>query len=348
MISVIYHDDLKEVQGDAALAALLSAPAAAAPFDRIAWWHNLADSLGFVPLIAVAREGEAGVALPLRRVGRRIEALAGWYTFRVVPLFFGPIDFRRNQDVQLLTQLARDLASQAPRLTLAPLPDDEYDRSAHKLTLALRRAGWLVFVEQCDVNHVLKLAGRSYAEYLAARPGPLRTTLKRKAGKVSVTIETHFNPDSWAAYEAIYTDSWKPEEGSPAFLRRFAEEEGAAGRLRLGVARADGVPVAAQLWTVEHATAFIHKLAHTETAKPLSPGTTLSAALFEHVIDRDGVAMVDFGTGDDPYKRDWMEMVRPRYRIEAFRLGWPGNWPAIARLLADDIKRRLVRRRVAG
>jgi hypothetical protein len=33
----------------------------------------------------------------------------------------------------------------------------------------------------CDVNHVLEVGGRSYAEYLAARPGPLRTTLKRKA-----------------------------------------------------------------------------------------------------------------------------------------------------------------------
>ena len=166
-------------------------------------------------------------------------------------------------------------------------------------------------------------------------------TLKRKGAKVSVSIDTEFSPESWEAYEAVYAQSWKPNEGSPAFLRRFAEAEGAAGRLRLGLARtADGQPVAAQLWTVESGTAFIHKLAHTEASKPVSPGTTLTAALFEQVIDRDRVSLVDFGTGDDPYKRDWMETVRPRYRIEAFRAFHPGNWPAITRNALRVLLRR--------
>ena len=39
------------------------------------------------------------------------------------------------------------------------------------------------------------------------------------------------DPAAWAAYEAIYAASWKPAEGKPAMLRRFAEQEGAAGRL---------------------------------------------------------------------------------------------------------------------
>jgi hypothetical protein len=175
------------------------------------------------------------------------------------------------------------------------------------------------------------VAGRTYADYIASRPGQLRTTLKRKANKVAVTIEHHFDPASWAAYEAVYAQSWKPREGSPAFLRAFAEAEGAAGRLRLGIARAEGEPVAAQMWTVECGTAWIHKLVHTEASKPLSPGTTLSAALFEQVIDRDGVEMIDFGTGNDPYKRDWMEQIRPRFRLEMYRPGCPGNWPAIVK-----------------
>ena len=196
---------------------------------------------------------------------------------------------------------------------------------------ASRSAGWSVRREQCDINHVLHVRGRSYGEYLASRPGPVRTTLKRKAGKVAVSIETEFNPETWATYEAIYAQSWKPEEGSPAFLRAFAEAEGAAGRLRLALARADGEPVAAQFWTVENGVAYIHKLANTEASKPLSPGTTLSAALFERVIDHDCVDTVDFGTGDNPYKRDWMEEVRPRYRLSMHRPSWPGNWPRMAK-----------------
>jgi hypothetical protein len=324
LVAVDYHDDLKEVQGDAPLAALLSAPQAHTPFDRLEWWRGLVDECGYFPVIAVARDGNDRAALAFYRVKRRMEALANWYSFRVAPIVSPGAD--RGA---LLCELAADLAGQAPHIIMAPLPDENGE--AAELAAAFRHAGWLVFTDQCDVNHVLHVGGRSYAEYLASRPGSLRTTLKRKAAKVAVTIETAFNVDSWAAYEAIYSSSWKPEEGNPAFLRRFAQEEGAAGRLRLGVARADGVPVAAQFWTVEHGTAFIHKLAHTEVSKPLSPGTTLSASLFEHVIDRDGVDLVDFGTGNDGYKRDWMEDIRPRYRLEVVRPLWPGNWPIIAR-----------------
>lgn len=160
--------------------------------------------------------------------------------------------------------------------------------------------------------------------------------MKRKAKKVSITLTRTFDPVSWGYYEEIYAQSWKPSEGSPEFRRRFAEAEGKAGRLRLAVGHAeiDGVTraVAAQFWTVEGGTAYIHKLAHIEAAKPLSPGTALSAALFEEVIDRDHVTLVDFGTGDDGYKRDWMEFQRPRYRLSMMRLNDPRQWPKIAKL----------------
>ena len=333
MVSVVYHDDLKEVQCDTSLAALASAPQARAPFDRIEWWQALADHCAILPLIAVAKHGEAHAVLPLMRKGRQIHALSNWYNFRVAPLISADAEAP-----PLLAALAKDLARQASHLILDPLPDENGETS--QLSTALRAAGWLVVVEQCNVNHVLPVAGRSYAEYLSARPGPLRTTLKRKAGKVAVELTTRFEPALWAEYEAVYAASWKPEEGSPAFLRAFAKAEGAAGRLRMAVARSEGQAIAAQFWTVEAGTAFIHKLAHTEASKPLSPGTTLSAALFEHVIDQDKVTLVDFGTGNDGYKRDWMELVRPRYRIEAFRPISPGNWP----LIGKAVLRKLVRR----
>jgi CelD/BcsL family acetyltransferase involved in cellulose biosynthesis len=82
---------------------------------------------------------------------------------------------------------------------------------------------------------------------------------------------------------------------------------------------------------VEAGTAFIHKLAHHEDAKPLSPGTVLSAALFRHVIDVYKVDLVDFATVDDGYKRDGMEEVRLRYRLGLLRPAAPRNWPFLAR-----------------
>lgn len=321
-MTVEYHDDLNEVQGDAILAQLLDAPLAAAPFDRLAWWRGLAEECGIEPLLAVARDGAALAVLPLRREGDELRELGNWYSFRT-----GPVVSAGADAAILLSAIARDVGERAGRIVLSRIAEED----AAILVAAFRAAGWFAVMTPCDVNHVLRVNGRTYAEYLAGRPGQVRTTLKRKAGKVEVRLLRQFDDAAWDAYEAIYARSWKPEEGSPAFLRRFAREEGAAGRLRFALALAEGKPVAAQFWTVEAGTAFIHKLAHVEEAKPLSPGTTLSAALFEEVIDRDKVALVDFGTGDDGYKRDWMEEVRTRYRIELLRPFQPKNWPLIAK-----------------
>lgn len=312
-MTVSYHDRVNDLQG-------MPAPA---PFDRAEWFALLA-AAGAAPLVAHAGEGESAVDMVLTRANGRIEALRNWYTFTWRPA---------GGDQRQLEQLALSLRRESHRITLWPVPDE--DGSATRLEHAFRAAGWNVQREPCDHNHVLPVGGRSFAEYWASRPGQMRTTLKRKAKKVEVALLDRFDPAAWEEYEAIYRESWKPEEGDPALLRRFAEQEGAAGRLRLGLARTDGRAVAAQFWTVESGIAYIHKLAHREDAKPLSAGTTLSAALFERVIDTDRVELVDFGTGNDPYKRDWMELDRPRYLIDCLDPAQPRAWPALAkRLLA--------------
>ena len=335
MISVNYHDDLKEVQGDAALAGLLCAPAPA-PFDRLEWWQGLERDCGQAPLLAVARDAASGsmAVLPLARAKEGLAALGNWYSFRTRPIITKGAD-----GLPLLVAIAKDLRRKASHITLSPMPDEAGEASL--VARAFKSAGWWVSMEVCDTNHIIALNGQSYADYLASRPGPLRTTLKRKAKKVEVSLYRQFDAAAWAQYEEIYGQSWKPSEGSPAFLRQFAQEEGAAGRLRLAIATAQGEAVAAQLWTVEGGTAFIHKLAYVESAKPLSPGTTLSAALSQQVIDHDHVSLIDFGTGDDPYKRDWMESQRPRYRLTMLRPDDPRQWPKIAKNLLRRLAGRV-------
>ena len=315
-IAASYHDRVTILQATRNLAS--------SPFDRPEWFELLAGSTR--PLVATASDGEALAALALMQANGRIEPLRNWYSFtwrQLAPE--GPHGDR------LLHSIARSLRARSHRVTLWPVPDE--DGSATRLETAFAAAGWYVRRTQCDHNHVLPVAGRSFAEYWASRPGRMRTTLKRKAKKVDVDLLTAFDAAAWQAYEDIYAQSWKPQEEEPALLRRFAEEEGREGRLRLAVARKDGRPVAAQFWTVENGTAYIHKLAHLESEKSLSAGTTLSAALFEHVIDTDGVALVDFGTGNDSYKADWMEEVRPRFMIDALDPRQPRAWPALAKHL---------------
>lgn len=303
------------------------------PFDRIEWWQGLEAECGIKPLIAVARDGDDMAILPLQTAKGRFEALGNWYNFTARPIISAGAPAMTNA---LLSALATDLRRNSWRITLAPLPDE--DPVVGILGDAFAKAGWSIRREQCDVNRFAELSSYDgYADFLAQRPGHLRTTLKRKSSKAICTVYRIFTEDIWMEYEAVYRASWKPPEGSYAFLRRFAQQEAAAGRLRLGIARHDGTAVAAQLWTVEQGTAFIHKLAHIEASKSLSAGTSLSAALFAHVIDIDHALSVDFGTGDDPYKREWMNGVRPRYRFDMLDTRNPRAWPHLVR---DRLRRR--------
>lgn len=316
MIEARYHDSVNVLQA-------LSGVETRAPFDRAEWFALLA-ATGLEPLVAIASDAGSCAALALTEADGHITPLRNWYSFTWREL--APAGEAGDR---LLGAIARQLKGRGWRVTLEPVPEE--DGSASRLAHAFRAAGWQVAVEPCDINHVLHVRGRSFADYWQTRPGPLRTTLKRKAKKVEVEVLTRFDVDVWADYEAIYAASWKPAEDQPAMLRAFAEAEGAAGRLRLGIARADGIAVAAQAWTVENGTAYIHKLAYLDSHKHLSAGTTLTAELFRHVIDTDRVALVDFGTGDQSYKADWMEEVRTRYRIDCLDPRSLRAWPALAK-----------------
>src|SRR3546814_14727361 len=113
----------------------------------------------------------------------------------------------------------------------------------------------------------------------------------------------------------------------------------------MGIARSDGLAVAAQLWTVENGVALIHKLAHREDAGAGPPGTLPSHAMFRHVIDTDKVTRIDFGTGEDAYKSDWMESVRPQYQIDLYNLRRPARWlPGVKALISGLVRARTTSR----
>ena len=322
-----YHDRINVLQG---LFATASHIPACSPFDR-AEWLALLEKTGLIPLLALASENDVSAALALTEKSGAILPFRNWYNFT-----WRPLETDSKLSAPLLLKIASELKQRGSRVTLEPVPDE--DGSATRLAQAFTAAGWRVEVTKCDTNHILRLNGETFEQYWASRPGTLRTTLKRKGKKVETKVYTHFDEDLWAQYEAIYAASWKPEEDHPKMLRDFAKAEGGAGRLRFGMAWLDDKPVAAQCWTIEAGTAFIHKLAYLESAQKLSPGTTLSAAMFKHVIDEDKVDLVDFGTGDQSYKADWMNDVRPRYRIDCIDMRHPRGWLDLARLTVGRLR----------
>ena len=295
-------------------------------FDRLSWFALTLEHCPpqGKPLIVRASEGARQAWLFLTVQSSRAEAFASWYTLR-----FGIVG---SKDADLLAGMGQALRKRGiSRVSLYPL-----DR-----TLSLGRR-WVSVRREASSAWRIATEGMSFERYWAGRPSKLRNTAERKgkAAELETVVHTRFDAAAWADYEAVYRASWKPEEGSIAFLRALAEQEGAAGTLRLGIASHSGKPVAAQLWLVENGIATIHKLAYVEEAKKLSPGTLLSMAMFRHALDVDRVSLIDFGLGDDPYKADWMSERAPVFRVTAFNLLTRDGLLGLARASAAKLVRR--------
>jgi CelD/BcsL family acetyltransferase involved in cellulose biosynthesis len=296
-------------------------------FDRMEWFRRTDEraSPGGKPLIVRARAEGSDCWLFLSERGGQAKALASWYTFAFGPVFTG--DPTEETKFALLVATARRLAKRISTIELAPMHGED----AQRLTRAFDRARWVTHKREASASWTVATDDLTFEEYWAARPGELRSTVKRKSAKydISSQIYTTFDGNAWAQYEAIYAASWKTAEGAPEFLRNMALTESAAGALRIGIATIEGEPVAAQLWTIENGRAIIHKLAYLESAREQSPGSVLTAAMFQHAIDQNRVSLIDFGTGDDPYKSDWMDTRQPLYRVQLFNPRHPtGLWHA--------------------
>jgi CelD/BcsL family acetyltransferase involved in cellulose biosynthesis len=297
-VKITLFEDLDAVEADAAGA--LDRAAQPRLFERIGWYRRVWEHCPPPGRLLVARavSGGSKAWLFLAVDGARAQALACWYSLRTGLIHSTQYQEESNDTSEYIARNLRKVG--LSRVSLYPLGEEPAG-----LASAFRRGGWIVRTEVAGISWQVDTTGQDFAAYWARRPSKLRNTAARKAKAAGLQIVVHrsFDPAAWADYETVYEASWKGEEGSPAFLRAMAEEEGAAGTLRLGIAKKDGKPVAAQLWTVENGTAWIHKLAYDEAAKPL---------------DRDHVNRIDYGTGDDAYKRDWMEIRAPLWRLETY------------------------------
>lgn len=192
----------------------------------------------------------------------------------------------------------------------------------------------------------------TWETYLAARPPALRTTIRRKLSRAArdYVHEAIAAPGpaleaGIAAYEGVRAASWKPEEPFPAFDGALMRAAAEAGLLRFGLLRraADGAPVAAQYWVLDRggARATVLKLSHIEAEKQASPGTALTALMIRALLERDGVRELDFGRGDDPYKRLWVGGARRRIGLVLADPLHPAGAAALLRQGLGALRRRL-------
>lgn len=327
MLRLREYRSLPEVR--AAAAARLDRTCVPSLFDRLDWFESLhARCFGDRPLrvLHAAEDGPEAWLFFLAPAPRRLSALANWYSFRWAPVFTGDPDPRTRQ--RLIEVIAQHLLRDEAQIDIYPIEGD-----ADMLLASFRRAGWLAVRRPMGARHLLQLDGRGFAAWWGARPGRLRNQVRRKGrgNPFAISITDRLSDALWQDYVDVHDRSWKEPEPGLSFLRALAERESAAGTLRLGFARAEGRAVAAQLWTVENGIALIHKLSHDSAYDDASPGTLLSHAMFAHAIDVDRVETIDYGTGDNAYKAEWMETRETLYRVDCFNPRFASSWLPAAR-----------------
>ena len=299
---------------------------ASTPFLDPAWFELLVRTVvrpdDRVPCLVVDGATPHALALWIAQRGV-VRALANYYR----PLY-GPIGTAPQPSPQLADALAQWVRSERPRphtILLAPLdPEDPFFAAA---PAALRRAGYLVDDYFCFANWHLAPAPASFDEYWKTLDGRTRNNVERAErrlrhiGSVQIDIVDGADPRLDGAigdYTFVYERSWKPREPYPAFVPELCRMAAARGWLRLALARIDGRPIAAQIWLVADARAYIYKLAYDRSMSRLGAGTLLTARLMRHVLDVDRVTEVDYLAGDEPYKREWMNRRRERRGIVGF------------------------------
>jgi hypothetical protein len=288
------------------------------------------------------------LASPQRRFQpRTLSSLTNFYTSLYAPLLSSSQDLATS-----LEKLARGIRADSQAWDAVDLKWIDRDSPMFSgLQRAFRDAGMIVQTYFSAGNWYLPVNGRSYREYFQELRSSVRNIASSKnkkierSGRARVDIVTGLTglEEAIQAYEKIYASSWKVPEPYPHFIPGLIRICARHGWLRLGVVYIDGEPAAAQIWIVNGGTASIYKIAYDKRFADLSVGSFLTTRMMEHALDVDKVREVDYLTGDDKYKQDWMSHRRERWGILAMDPRTPRGALAIARHVGGRaIKRALV------
>lgn len=310
-------------------------------------WHDVTIEHGLPVGAEAVTLDLAAVSLPMLRQGGRLRALTTPYTLAWRPLCrvgATPAGIRSAG-----RELARRIRWRPPLVLDALAPDAP---GLGDLLAGVSAAGCVAMPFAHFGNwHEALADSTDWSGYLAARPPALRNTIQRKQARAARDTQFHLvsapGPaldGAIASYRHIHLRSWKPEEPAPGFDPALMRALAPLGLLRLGIlSDMAGLPIAAQYWALdqEGRRATVLKLSHVETARALSPGTVLTALMVRHLLDVDGVGELDFGRGDDAYKRQWVGQRRQRIGVVIASPLHPAGVVAIARHAVGRVLRTI-------
>jgi len=306
--------------------------AAEESFFSSAGWYDLMARFGLGPgqQVRLYVDGDVQAQLALVTQESKSEAVKGSRILHSLTNAYScehRIILRAGVDrATALQDLADHLAAESPawhRIMLAGF--DPAEPAVAALAGALRNAGMAVKPFFDSGTWYESTAGISFADYVADRPSVLRNTWRRKAGKLERSGQAQLRyydtsddiEKGIADYQSVYANSWKPEEGFPSFMPELIRMAARMGALRMGILHFEERPAAAQFWIVWRGRACIYKLAHDKRVDDHSFGTILTMRMMERVLEQDKPIEVNFGRGDDAYKKLWLSKRRERWGLAA-------------------------------
>ncbi len=305
------------------------------------WFEALATTTseeGHSLLLAAVVDGDRLLALlPLSGSGGYWHAFSHRYTALYSLLL------AEERVEETLRTLAEGL-SQIPIHSIQLSPVAEDDSNLLRLQRAMESLGYESQRHFFFHNWLHRTEHQPFDQYMAGRPARLRNTIARKRRKLEREHGCKIRMfrggevrEGLLDYHAAYRASWKANEQYAQLLDAVAINLSVPDWTRLAVLYIDGIPAAAQLWFVVQGRASIFRLAYDEAWKRYSPGSILTAHLMQQVMDIDRVEEIDFLTGNEPYKQEWMSLRRQRWRLLLSR---PQKPQGGARILIERFRGR--------
>jgi len=282
------------------------------------WFHTLAQttlSSDQKVLIAALRDDAGAVVSAIPLIANDTSALRG-LTSPYTTLFQPPLG--RIEDAMTF---GRSLARHV-RDTLRLDCLDASDASTSAFIAGLADGGLFLGCYQHFANWFEVIP--DFANYWQARNGGFKNAARKSQrfeNQGRLRFECYEGDVDWQCainiYEQVYKKSWKAAEPHAQFIGTLLRSLGPRGLARVGVLAIDGEPAATQVWLVKSSRATIFKVAHDAQFDRYSPGTALTYRILKKLCEEEHVHEVDFGRGDDPYKKQWLSRRRMRQGIVA-------------------------------
>lgn len=254
---------------------------------------------------------------------RELNSLSNYYS-PIVDIIVNKSHIDKSQAFNAIFDFLKNSSKNWDSLLLTPIKEDTKQVVSSSASLL----GFSVDCCPTTLNYFLPVTD-DYQGYFNGLSSRVRNTVTRQTKKLTklgswhIRMFTSENELDLALrqYHEIYNQSWKVKEPFPSFINGLVILAAKKNWLRLGILSINDEPVACQLWLVVNDNAYIYKLAYKKGFENYSPGTVLNNHMYKVTIDVDRVKSIDFLTGCDSYKKDWMDDSQVMYSIEVLNSG---------------------------